>query len=267
MKRRWPRTCAKPPIPGTRHRGTDLRDRHRPRSRGRRGRLLCPLCPAATRWKRTKPAAGSVTLKNHAAGEGWHPVDEIVSPDALAWSVSDCGLPNDPRIVNTVKVIDHFLKVDTPQGPCWHRYSDDGYGEHTDGSPFDGTGVGRAWPLLTGERHHYELAAGRQEVAERLLRAMEDFANESGLLPEQVWDSPDIPERDCLWQAVRIGHAAGLGTCRVRQAASIVARRPRLRHAASIGSALSRGENRIVAYVLAIESEMSSPSGSQNATA
>ncbi len=27
------------------------------------------------------------------------------------------------------------------------------------GAPFDGTGVGRAWPLLTGERAHDELAA------------------------------------------------------------------------------------------------------------
>jgi len=48
--------------------------------------------------------------------------------------------------------------------------------------------------LLTGERAHYELAAGRPEEAERLLESMEQLANDSGLLPEQVWDSPDIPE-------------------------------------------------------------------------
>ncbi len=142
-----------------------------------------------------KPASGSVTLKNHAPGEGWHPVAEIVSPDALALVRFGLRSANDPRIVNTVKVIDHFLKVDAPQGPCWHRYTDDGYGEHIDGAPFDGTGIGRCWPLLTGERADYELAAGRPEVAETLLGAMEDCANASGLLPEQVWDSPDIPER------------------------------------------------------------------------
>src|SRR5207253_763540 len=78
---------------------------------------------------------------------------------------------------------------------AWHRYNGDGYGEHEDGAPFDGTGVGRAWPLLTGERAHYELAAGRWSVAERLLGALEAFANESGLLSEQLWDAPDIPER------------------------------------------------------------------------
>ena len=58
-----------------------------------------------------------------------------------------------------MKVADALLKVDTPSGPCWHRYNDDGYGEHDDGSAFDGTGRGRPWPLLTGERGHYELCA------------------------------------------------------------------------------------------------------------
>jgi glucoamylase len=49
---------------------------------------------------------------------------------------------------------------------------------------------------LTGERAHYELAAGRNEEAERLLRAMENFAGESGLLPEQIWDTEDLPQKD-----------------------------------------------------------------------
>jgi glucoamylase len=142
------------------------------------------------------PAAGRVTLKNHGPGKGHHPIAEIVSPDALTLVRFGLRAADDPRIVNTVKVIDKLLKVDAPQGPCWHRYSDDGYGEHADGAPFDGTGVGRCWPLLTGERAHYELAAGRREAAEKLLCAMEGFANESGLIPEQVWDAPDIPERE-----------------------------------------------------------------------
>ena len=89
--------------------------------------------------------------------------------------------------------------MDTPRGPCWHRYNHDGYGEHADGAPFDGTGVGRVWPLLTGERAHYELAAGRKAEADKLRRAMETLANDSGLMPEQIWDSPDIPERDLFF--------------------------------------------------------------------
>ena len=96
-----------------------------------------------------------------------------------------------------MKVIDAILKVETPRGPCWHRYNGDAYGEKADGSPYDGRagGIGRAWPLLTGERAHYELAAGRRDEAIRLLHAMESFAGDGGMIPEQVWDTDDIPAR------------------------------------------------------------------------
>jgi glucoamylase len=93
-------------------------------------------------------------------------------------------------------VIDALLKVETPNGPTWHRYNGDGYGEHQDGEPFDGTGIGRGWPLLSGERAHYELAAGNRTQAIRLLHAMEAFANKGGMLSEQIWDSEDIPEKE-----------------------------------------------------------------------
>ena len=139
---------------------------------------------------------GFVPIKNRPPAEMCQPADYIVSPDALALVRFGLRAADDPRIVNTVRVIDHLLKVETPYGPAWHRYDDDGYGEHEDGSPFDGTGIGRAWPLLTGERAHYELAAGRRTEALRLLHALEAFANEGGLLPEQVWDSEDIPEKE-----------------------------------------------------------------------
>jgi len=142
------------------------------------------------------PAGGFVPIKNRPPGQSSAPAAQIVSPDALALVRFGLRAADDPRIVNTVKVIDALLKVETPLGPAWHRYNDDGYGEHEDGSPFDGVGVGRAWPLLTGERAHYELAAGRKDAALRLLRALEAFANEGGLLPEQIWDAPDIPDKE-----------------------------------------------------------------------
>ena len=142
------------------------------------------------------PASGFVPIKNRPPAWSTEPVTHIISPDALALVRFGLRAPDDPRIVNTVCAIDALLKVKTPHGPAWHRYNDDGYGEHEDGSPFDGTGVGRAWPLLTGERAHYELAAGRPDTAEQLLHALEAFANEGGLLPEQVWDSPDIPDHE-----------------------------------------------------------------------
>ena len=138
----------------------------------------------------------SVHLKNAAAADDTHLASHLVSPDALALVRFGLRAADDPRIRDTAKVIDALLKVDTPSGPTWHRYNGDGYGEHEDGAPFDGTGIGRGWPLLTGERAHYELAAGRVESAQRLLATLESFANEGGLLPEQVWDAADIPERD-----------------------------------------------------------------------
>jgi glucoamylase len=97
---------------------------------------------------------------------------------------------------NTTKIIDELLKVKTPFGSSWHRYNDDGYGEHMDGSPFDGTGIGRLWPLLTGERAHFALLAGLPNKAGAFQAAMEAFANKSGLISEQVWDTADIPEHE-----------------------------------------------------------------------
>jgi glucoamylase len=141
------------------------------------------------------PLLGFVPIKNRPPGQSLAPADHIVSPDALALVRFGLRAPDDPRIINTVKVIDALLKVETPYGPAWHRYNGDSHGEHSDSSAFDGTGVGRAWPLLTGERAHYELAAGRRELAEKLLGTFEAFSNEGGMIPEQIWDSPDIPER------------------------------------------------------------------------
>jgi glucoamylase len=145
------------------------------------------------------PLHGFVPIKNRPPADSHGQASLIVSPDALALVRFGLRAPDDPRILNTIKVIDALLKVETPRGASWHRYNGDGYGEHEDGRPFDGVGVGRAWPLLTGERAHYELAAGNRAEAERLLAAMEAFASDVGLIPEQVWDAPDIPERELFF--------------------------------------------------------------------
>ncbi len=99
---------------------------------------------------------------------------------------------DDPLIVDSIKVVDAVLKRDLPQGPAWMRYNWDGYGETADGQPFQGWGQGRPWPLLTGERAHYELAAGNGY--EELIRTYEAFATPGQLMPEQVWDQPDRPD-------------------------------------------------------------------------
>ena len=145
------------------------------------------------------PIADFIKIINRPIEDSIMSAKEIVSPDALALVRFGLRAPNDQRILNTIKVIDEVLKVDTPVGPCWHRYNGDGYGEHENGHPFNGTGVGRAWPLLTGERAIYEIAAGNFEVAKKLLKTIEDFANEGGMIPEQIWDTDDISERELFF--------------------------------------------------------------------
>ena len=100
--------------------------------------------------------------------------------------------PDDVYVDATVRLADLLLRVDTPSGPVWHRYNNDGYGEHENGNPFDGSGIGRGWPLLTGERGHYALARGEDPYP--YLRAMTRMTGRAGLIPEQVWDTEPIPE-------------------------------------------------------------------------
>jgi len=145
------------------------------------------------------PSQENILVKNVTCDKAFQLADHLVSPDALALVRFGLRAPDDPRILDTVKVIDALLKTQMPQGAIWHRYNGDGYGEHADGSPFDGTGIGRAWPLLTGERAHYELAAGNVAEAKELLESLENFANEGGFIPEQIWDAADIPERELFY--------------------------------------------------------------------
>jgi glucoamylase len=128
-----------------------------------------------------------------ANGGGQHPARNIVGGDFLQLVRLGVRAADNPLIIDSVAVIDHTLKHDLPHGPCWRRYNYDGYGQKEDGSAFNGTGVGRSWPILTGERGHYELAAGRDPLP--FIAAMEKFANAGGMLPEQLWDAPDLPQR------------------------------------------------------------------------
>ncbi len=96
--------------------------------------------------------------------------------------------------------------------PGWRRYGLDGYGEDTNTGmgyakgPNDSNTAGqrgRVWPIFSGERGHYELAVLQQQQqqqqplsAETLqplrhnyVQAMEQFANEGMMLPEQVFDN------------------------------------------------------------------------------
>jgi len=134
-----------------------------------------------------------LTIKNLPPGrQNKFPAKDVVDGGFLELVRYGIRAADDPIILNTVQVVDAILKLDTDSGPIWHRYNHDGYGQQEDGGPFSTFGRGRAWPLLTGERGHYELAAGRS--AETYINAMEHFASTTGLLPEQVWDEADKPE-------------------------------------------------------------------------
>ena len=138
-------------------------------------------------------ARRELVVANRPAGEAAVDEDAIVDGGFLELVRYGVRAPADPRVTATLGAYDASCRVETPAGPVWRRYSHDGYGQKDDGGPYDGTGVGRPWPLLTGERAHYELAAGRDPAA--LIRALEAFAQPHGQLPEQVWDGPELPDR------------------------------------------------------------------------
>ena len=137
-----------------------------------------------------RPPGTESEFSENKSGE--FPTKEIVDAGFLLFVRYGIMAADDPLIVDSVKVVDAVLKVDTPFGPCWRRFNNDWYGQQEDGSAYKGVGVGRAWPLLTGERAQYELAAGHDVTP--FIKAMEDFATDTGLLTEQIWDSEDIPD-------------------------------------------------------------------------
>jgi len=139
------------------------------------------------------PNQGNLTIANRQPGaRNVFPAKEVVDAGFLQLVRYGIRKPSDPIIVDSLKVVDALLKVETPFGPSWRRYNHDGYGQRKDGGPFVGWGHGGAWPLLTGERGHYELAVGHDTKA--FIRAVENLASDTGLLTEQVWPNPDQPQ-------------------------------------------------------------------------
>jgi glucoamylase len=154
------------------------------------------------------PDAGTVLVKNRTPGtQAFFPAAQVVDGGFLELVRYGIRRADDPLIEATIKVIDAELRHDFPAGPCFKRYSHDGYGQQDDGGAFTSYGRGRPWPLLTGERGHYELAAGHDVNV--YLRAIEGFANRTQLLPEQIWDQPDIPSQ-LLFYGQQTGSATPL---------------------------------------------------------
>jgi glucoamylase len=146
----------------------------------------------------SSPERPSATLKDNREGKDGIPLAEVVCVDALALVRYGLRSPDDARVRNTVRAIDVLLKCETDRGPIWRRYNGDRFGEHENGDPFrkHNKGVGRAWPLLIGERAHYELACGNVAEAMHLEQQMASYASPTGMFPEHVWDAPDMPQKD-----------------------------------------------------------------------
>lgn len=138
---------------------------------------------------------GWIPIKNVVPGEpSLYPEVAVIDGGFLELVRHGIKSADDPNIQDSVAAYDGILRKDLPYGPLYYRYNHDGYGEAADGSPYQGAGIGRLWPLLSGERGHYAISSG--ENPEPYVMAMEQAASRGGLIPEQVWDGPDIPERE-----------------------------------------------------------------------
>jgi glucoamylase len=146
---------------------------------------------------------GNIHIANRAPGEKFDfEAREVIDGGFLELVRYGIRRADDPLIVDSLKVVDAVLKKETPYGPCWRRYNHDGYGQRKDGGPFISYGQGRLWPILTGERAHYELAAGNN--VSKLIKTIENFSSIGGMLPEQVWDYADLPA-----EGMYFGRSAG----------------------------------------------------------
>jgi glucoamylase len=122
-----------------------------------------------------------------ANGGGSHDDRTVVDPSFLELVRLGIKAASATDITNTITAVDSQIKVTTPEGPVWHRYNFDGYGETSSGADYTGSGVGNPWPVLTGERGEYDVAAGNLTGAQSLLATMAGAANSGYQIPEQVW--------------------------------------------------------------------------------
>jgi glucoamylase len=147
-------------------------------------------------------------------GGGTHDERAVVDGGFLELVRMGVKRADDPTITNTLAVYDSVLGQTVNSGnPAWFRYNFDGYGEHNDGSDFNGTSVGHLWPIFTAERGMYTIA--RTGVGSRgspYLSATKTYATPEGFIPEQVWpNSTTLPGN---WQVVtppayRVGSPSG----------------------------------------------------------
>ncbi len=164
----------------------------------------------------TKPGANGTIDPNAAIsynlGNGSITADQRAVIDAGFLDLVRLGvLPaGDPIVRSSLKVVDDTIKRQTPSGTGFYRYgtsgpgSKDGYGDcyepdptscNPTGAPWPptDTGSGHLWPVLSGERGEYDIAARDRAPANALLTAMRNMTSGQGLEPEQAWEDPPVP--------------------------------------------------------------------------
>ncbi len=111
---------------------------------------------------------------------------------------------SDPVVRNSLAVTGATIAASTPAGTGALRYNGDGYGDceeavfndcSADGQPWatNDEGTGHPWPVLSGENGEYQVLAGNSGAGTADLSFMLNSASGVGLVPEQVWNYPDVP--------------------------------------------------------------------------
>jgi glucoamylase len=114
----------------------------------------------------------------------------------------------DPVVTSSLSVAARTIDASTPSGTGVMRYDGDGYGDCDTSAveffanascPLTGepwattdTGTGHPWPVLSGENAEYQLLAGSSSALQADLSFMLASASGVGLVPEQVWNYPDL---------------------------------------------------------------------------
>jgi glucan 1,4-alpha-glucosidase len=134
---------------------------------------------------------------SYSVGNGGPTLDQRTVIDQGFLELVRLGLTSasDATIAQSLPVVDATIRADTSTGAGFHRYNGDGYGDGAiDGHPWapTGKGTGHLWPALAGERGEYELAKGNAAAGLQRLMAMLGGASGPGLIPEQVWELPDL---------------------------------------------------------------------------
>jgi glucoamylase len=135
--------------------------------------------------------------ESYSVGNGGPTLDQRMVIDQGFLEIVRLGLmpAADPNISQSLPVVDATIRASTSSGAGWHRYNGDGYGDRaSDGRPWapTGQGTGHLWPVLAGERGEYDVATGDISSAISLLDSMRRGASGVGLIPEQVWELPDL---------------------------------------------------------------------------